>query len=426
MNIRKVVAFCAVVLLTAAAGVVALNGVAWGIYEIHPFAQQITRGGDLGGGVAVDLQATASSLPSQVDGAYAIMSSRLDNAGYADAQLIRVGNDTIRAELPINASSRQYNPDTIAQYLAQTGKLEAKSPDGDTIFTGADIRQLYVQTITSGSSAGHNVVTFALNAEATRTFAEASAKYAGQSVTFTLDGTAISRQLLPSTAITNGTGSIDADFTAEEANLLAQQIKNGMLPTTMTVADARAFGPMLGQDAYSTGVLALELILLAVFVVLALRYRLPGLMADLSLLIYVISYLFFLAAIPGIRLTMAGSLGVLFSLGFAIDTDVMMFERMRSEVRDGRTVHLAIKNGFPRAFSAALNAQIAVLVGAFLLLFIGSSTVAGFAATLTIGLTLAILQGLLTRGLVDLVQFYPVMKKTLFVPAKLLPAAKAN
>ena len=427
MNIRKLVAFCIVAVLTVAAGCIALFGVSWGIYEVRPFAKQIVLGADLGGGMTLEYQATASSLAEQTDKVASIMRHRLDNIGYGDAQLTRAGSDLVRVDVPFNDSSKTNDSLVTAQYLAQTGLLEVAGSEGTKIFTGADMRQAYVQTLTSGSNAGAHVVTFALNGVGTAALASYSSLNPNGQLIVTLDGTTIEKAGLGGTAITNGIGYIsNSGFTVDSANRLAQTIKSGAYPTAMTITDALQFAPILGGNAYTICAVALGVLLLAAFVALAVRYRLPGLMADFSLLIMALVLLFTLAAIPDIRLTLPGMLGLLIGIGFAIETDVMMLERMRREIVDGKTVHLAIKNGFPRAYTASFSAQLAVLFGAFLLMFIGNSTVSSLAVTLSIGIVLSMLQGLMTRWLTNLVQFYPIMRKSLFVPARLIPAAKAN
>lgn len=430
MNIRKLVTFCIIAALTVAAGCVALFGVSWGIYEIRPFARQVVLGADLGGGWTLEYTATASSLPEQVDKAVSFMRARLDNAGYGDAAITRAGSGTVRVNMPVNTSSKTNSIASIAQSLAASALMEVKDGNGKLLFTNADMRRVYMQTVsnknTTNTNASEYIVMFALNDTATKALAAYSTANPNGKLAMTLDGNAFPDFNLGGRPITNGIAYINAGYAYDNAIKAMQIIQSGPYPTTITLADALQFAPTLGENAYNICAIAIGVLLLAAIIALALRYRLPGLMAGFSLVIFMIALLFTLAAIPSIRLTLPGLLGLLIGVGFALETDVAMFERMRREMMDGRTAHIAIKNGFPRAYNAAFGAQLAVAFIAFMLMFLGNGTVSSLAVMLFIGLAFSLLHGLMTRWLVHLVQFYPVMKKSLFLPERLSPAAKAN
>lgn len=421
MNVRKIVALVIVILLTAAAGVVAFGGAAWDIYRIDPLYQQIPQGLDLTGGVSVVYEAANLSDPDlahNIDIAYSVMRTRLDSEGYPEATISRQGTGRLRIEIPINASNMVDDPSVITQYLVKPAVVKFVHPDGNTLFQGSDMTDCGVRTNPGGGT--DYVVNFALNAEATKAFAEATAELVntGKSIDITLDDVVISNPMVNS-VISGGNAYIEGGFTYEQAARLTQQIQSGAIPIEMEEIEVRSVSATLGDEAMETSLTAALIGIGIILLFMALYYRLPGLIADLALIIYMILVLFCLATIPGVQLTLPGIAGIILSIGMAVDANVIIFERMREELRSGKSPRTSVKAGFSRAFSAILDSNVTTVIAALVLLFFGTGTIKGFAVTLLIGIIVSFITAVfITRGLMNLLLGFNIRNKSLLCPIK--------
>ncbi len=433
MNGRRITAFVVVILLTVAFGYVAMGGVSWGIYEIRPFIEQIPKGLDLTGGVSVVYEAKDTSIPDleeQMATVQTIMRTRLDSEGYPEATIIEQGSSRIRIEIPINESNAVEDPAEITQYLVSPAVIEFVDPDGTVLFDGSDM-----ETVAAGiNQNGQYSVNFELNAEATAAFAEATARLSlideatmgaeAKAISINMDGFLISSPIVSET-IHTGEAEITGDFTAEEAQRLAQQIQSGALPIEMEEIEVRSVSATLGENALSTGLMAGAIGIALVFVFMIAYYRLPGVVACIALSIYILFLLLLLATIEGVQLTLPGIAGMILSIGMAVDANVIIFERMREEIIEGKTVRTAIKAGFSRAFSAILDSNVTTIIAALVLLFFGTGSIKGFAVTLLIGIILSFVTAVfVTRGLLYLMLGFNLKNKALLCPKKKLEAAK--
>ncbi len=435
MNVRKIVALVLIVFLTAVFGVIAINGIAWGIYEIRPLAEQIPKGLDLTGGVSVVYEAKDLSDPNLANNmaiVESIMRTRLDSEGYPEATIARQGTGRMRIEIPINESNMVDDPSVITQYLVKPAKIEFVDPDGTVLFDGAAMENVGPSINESGAY----VVNFKLNAEAASVFAATTARLAAlneaevgaaaKSISIVMDGTVISAPVV-NTAIPSGQAEISGTFTAESAQLLSQQIQSGALPIEMEEIEVRSVSATLGENALENGILAGAIGILLVFVFMAVVYRLPGLMADLALSIYIIIVLALLATFPGVQLTLPGIAGIILSIGMAVDANVIIFERMSEEIRSGKSLRTAVKAGFQRAFAAILDGNITTIIAAVVLLLFGTGSIKGFAVTLLIGIIVSFLNAVLvTRGLMNLLLGFNIENKALFCRLKESDEANAR
>lgn len=430
MDVRKIVALVLIILVTIAIGYFAIYGVAWGIYEIRPLAEQIPQGLDLTGGVSVVYEAkdiNDPELSENLASVYSIMRMRLDSEGYPEATITRQGTGRIRIEIPINESNKIDDPAVITQYLVKPAKIEFVDPDGKVIFGGEDMTDVYVQN-NPDTGTGY-VVGFELNATAAAAFAEATAKLVNtnQPISITLDGTVISAPVV-NTVISGGRAYIESEkFTYDTARQLEQQIRSGALPIEMEEIEVRTVSATLGETALQGSITAGLIGICLVFIFMAVYYRIPGLIADIALVIYMLIVLFCLATIPGVQLTLPGIAGIILSIGMAVDANVIIFERMREEMRSGKSVRTSVKSGFTRAFSAIMDSNITTVISALVLLFFGTGTIKGFAVTLLIGIIVSFFTAvLITRGLMNLLLGIHFTNKTLFCPMKALPDKAAE
>ncbi|MFO0037925.1 MAG: protein translocase subunit SecD, partial [Synechococcaceae cyanobacterium] len=226
--------------------------------------------------------------------------------------------------------------------------------------------------------------------------------------------------------ITGGGASISGNFTAETARELEVQLRGGSLPLPVKIVEVRTVGPSLGAENVRTSLTAglAGLGLVAVFMVAV--YRLPGVVAVVALALYALFNLALYALIP-VTLTLPGIAGFILSVGMAVDANVLIFERVKEELRSGNTLIRSIDSGFSLAFSSIFDGHVTGLISCAALFFLGTGLVRGFAVTLAIGLLLSLFTALTcTRTLLKLLMSYPALRRaTYFLPARLLPGAPA-
>ncbi|MBJ7901646.1 MAG: protein translocase subunit SecD [Cyanobacteria bacterium RI_101] len=205
------------------------------------------------------------------------------------------------------------------------------------------------------------------------------------------------------TGITGGSAVITGNFSLESANGLAVQLRGGSLPFPVKVVENRTVGATLGQDSIRRSIIAGLAGLVLVLIFMGVYYRLPGLIADTSLMIYAILNLAAFALL-GVTLTLPGIAGFILSIGMAVDANVLIFERTREELRAGNTLYRSVESGFYRAFSSILDSNVTTLIACAALFWLGSGLVKGFALTLAIGVLISMFTALTcTRTLLLLV-----------------------
>jgi preprotein translocase subunit SecD len=239
---------------------------------------------------------------------------------------------------------------------------------------------------------GQFEVGFELTDEGSQTFSEYTSAHVGQVLGIVLDKQIISLPRIDS-PITTGAGRITGGFTYEQANQLAVQLRYGSLPVPLRVAQRQAIGPTLGEDSLRRSSLAGVIGLSVVMLFMALYYRVPGLLADLALLIYAVITLALFKLVP-VTLTLPGVAGFVLSLGVAVDANVLIFERTKEELRAGRALRQAIDLGFSRAWPSIRDSNLSTLITCVILYWFGAtfgaSIVKGFALTLSLGVMVSL------------------------------------
>ena len=348
MKKQGIVTLSVTIILLAVLLYLALFGVSFGLREIRPMATLIKEqklGLDLTGGFYAVYQAvdpTIEDFEAKMDGAVLVYRNRLDAKGMTEATVQRQGSDKIRVEIP----STETDPQALSQFLSTPAKLEWKDNDGNVIMEGAN-----VVSAQAGYSDGQYVVSFKLDDEGKKTFASLTAEYAGTSKTITieLDGSVISTATVSNT-IASGEGIIQGGFTQESATTLAMQIESGALPLEISESEVRSVSATLGADALSKGVLAGAIGVGLIVLFMLCIYRLPGLIASIALMFYILITFFCILTLPGVQLTLPGVAGVILSIGMAVDANVIIFERIREEMRSGKSLRTSVENGFQKAF----------------------------------------------------------------------------
>jgi preprotein translocase subunit SecD len=275
-------------------------------------------------------------------------------------------------------------------------------------------------------------VTLGFNREGGEKFAALTQSIAGTGrlLGIVLDGRSISEATVGpefrAAGITGGGASITGNFTAEEARDLEVQLRGGSLPLPVKIVEVRTVGPTLGAENIRSSLIAgiAGLLLVALFMVIV--YRLPGVVAVIALSLYALFNLAIYALIP-VTLTLPGIAGFILSVGMAVDANVLIFERVKEELRSGNTLIRSIDSGFALAFSSILDGHVTGLISCVALFLLGTGLVKGFAVTLAIGLLLSLFTALTcTRTLLRLLMSYPALRRpTYFLPGRQRPAGAA-
>jgi preprotein translocase subunit SecD len=243
----------------------------------------------------------------------------------------------------------------------------------------------------------------------------------GRSIGIFLDDNLISAPVVDvqyaATGITGGSAVISGNFTAESARDLEIQLRGGALPLPVKVVENRTVGATLGRDSIERSLYAGIAGLILVLVFMAIYYRLPGVLADLALLIYaVLTWAAY--NLLGVTMTLPGIAGFILSIGMAVDANVLIFERTREELRAGKTLYRSVESGFYRAFSSILDSNVTTLIACAALFWFGAGLVKGFALTLAIGVLISMFTALTcSRTLLFFTIGFPQFRKpVLFCP----------
>ncbi len=279
-----------------------------------------------------------------------------------------------------------------------TGTPEAATPAATpevtaqvfhTVMTGTGLKDAGA---TMNQTSGEYEVAFVLTDEGKQTFADYTSAHVGDILGIVLDKVLISAPRI-SVPITEGKGVITGSFTLDTANALAVQLRYGSLPVPLKVVESSTVGPTLGEDSLRKSAVAGVIGLAVVMIFMAVYYRLPGVLADLALLMYATVTLALFKLVP-VTLTLPGVAGFVLSIGVAVDANVLIFERMKEELRAGRTVYQAIDTGFSRAWPSIRDSNLSTLITCAILFWFGStfgaSIVKGFSLTLALGVLVSL------------------------------------
>ncbi len=261
------------------------------------------------------------------------------------------------------------------------------APIYHTVMAGSDLTSATVQT-----QNGTIVVAFKLTDNGRKVFSDYTSANVGKILAIVLDKKIISSPRINS-PITDGSGVIEGQFTIAEANNLALQLRYGSLPVPLRVAESRTVGPTLGQDSVRKSLLAGIIGLLVVAIFMIAYYRLPGVLAVVALLMYTALTFALFKLIP-VTLTLPGIAGFVLSVGVAVDANILIFERMKEELRSGKKLITAVEEGFRRAWPSIRDSNVSTLITCLILFWFGSqfgaSVVKGFALTLAIGVAVSL------------------------------------
>lgn len=345
-----------------------------------PFAKLIKQGLDLQGGVHVVLEAqdTPDSpvTPDSIKRAIAVIENRVNALGVAEPLVQQQGDRRIIVEL-----AGVKDPDEAVRTMIKTAYLEFKTEDGTTVLTG---RQLKTATEGKNPQSGDAEVNLEFEPDGTKIFADVTAANVGKRIFIVLDNQVIQAPNVKE-PIPNGKAQIAPYASLDEAHNVAILLRSGALPVKLDVMEKRTVGPTLGADSLDKSIKAGIAGLIAILVFMTLYYRAPGMIACLSLVVYALLVLMIFAALH-VTMTLPGIAGFLLTLGMAVDTNIIIFERLKEELWSGKTLRSAIDAGFKRAFVAVLDSHITTLIAGIILYYFGTGSIKGFGLTLSIGI----------------------------------------
>ena len=354
-------------------------------WRIKPFSETITKGLDLQGGVSVVMEIQDEEVSKEdLEKTKEQLSLRVNKIGVAETVVSTEGDRRIRIDIPALVDSGE-----IVESLGKTGELTFKSPKGDVILTGQDVSKA---TATSDEN-GLPQVALELNENGTKKFADATKEYLGQSISVNMDDEVLTNPTVNS-VITNGSAVITGSKSADDAKRLAGLINAGALPVTVKAASVKTVGAQLGEEALPNALKAALIGIGLIFVFMIIYYRVPGAIACLALTLFIALILFLFGEI-GVTLTLPGIAGVLLTIGMAVDANVLIFERIREELKKGVSIRSAVEKGFENATSSIMDSNITTIIAALVLYFLGSGTVKGFAITLLVGIVVSLFTALI-------------------------------
>ena len=383
MRWPKVITLVATILI-----VVLAAGMLFPVYADHA-----VLGLDLQGGVMVRLEAPEGTSMEEMEAAKSVIENRINGLGVAEPEVRLEGTNRISVELP-----GVEDADEAVRVIGTTAKLQfIRYDNGEIILEGSDLKH---------ASAGVNeqalyaedkfLVSLEFNSEGTKKFANATNDLintygkgdearADRIIAIVLDGQIISAPSV-NEPIIDGKAQISGGFmTYDEVSSLATMLRGGALPVDLTIVEKQITGPQLGADSIAKSITAAIIGVIALAVFMIVMYRVPGIVAVFALLLYAIIVIGANVAIKA-TITLPVIAAFLLSVGMAVDANVIIFERIKEEMRAGKTLRVAVDSGFKKAFSTIFDSNITTLLAAVILIAFGTGSVRGFAVTLSIGI----------------------------------------
>ena len=349
------------------------------IWLIGPLANSIKQGLDLQGGTHIVLEAQDSGpnvvTDDAVERVIQILGRRINEMGLTEPIIQREGKKRIIIELP-----GEKDPQKAIETVGKTAVLEVRDENGKVHLDGNDLKDAKEQL--EGKQASVNIQ---LTDEGAKKFGALTTANIGRHIGIYLDGEQLTNPVV-NEPITGGSARITGSRDLEEAKSLAILLRSGALPVKVEVMEVRTVGPTLGQDSKDKSVVAFGVGIALIIAFMLVLYRLSGFVATIALLVFVL----ILVAILGphalnATMTLPGVAGIILSMGVAVDANILIFERFKEEVVEGKTLRMSMESGFRRAFDTIFDANTSVMITAVILIVLGSGPVKGFAINLALG-----------------------------------------
>ena len=381
-----------------------------GVWDYKAYPSTISLGLDMKGGVYAVFEANSSdttNLSSRMDGTVDQLSSMLYDKGYTEATVSKVGDDSIRVEVPDVS-----DPETLFNLIGTPASLEFRTEgkdekdkftDDGLWVTGKNLEDAYV----SMNEDGDYVVAIKFDSYGTERFTAATTELNGKALNIWVNGEWLMGPTVNS-VISTGNAIITSSEWASNytaASEMATKLLAGAFDVELKLVETREISATLGDNALSTSLVIGAIAIGIIILLLILLYRLLGVASGIALLYYIITYVFVLSVFPWVQLTLAGIAGVLISIGMAVDANVIIFSRIKDEYRTGTgemSIQTAVTSGFKKSISAIMDGNITTLLGCLVMYLLGTSSIKSFALTLAIGIVISIFTALVvTRLLVS-------------------------
>lgn len=404
MKTRNTIIFLLILAIVAGGVFIAFKGVKIGKFEIPKAKDSINLGLELAGGVYVVLEADTDAkgpeLKKLMEQTKSIISERVDGLGVTQPNIAIEDENRIRVEL-----AGVDDPQEAIDLIGKTAQLQFVDPSGQVILTGKNVAGSDVRAQDRETGQREVVVTLEFDKEGKKNFADATgrliheAKPEDRIIYIILDDQIISSPAVQSAAkggqaITDGQAVITGGFDVESATQLSNLINAGALPVDLIEKTTSVIGPTLGLEAFEKSILAGGISLLLIFILMLAVYKLPGLIASIGLIIYTLIVVGFMSML-NVVLTLPGIAGLILSIGMAVDANVLIFERIREELRAGKTIRTSIESGFNRALTSVIDSNITTLIAGSVLYYFGTGPIKGFGVTLIIGIIASIITAVL-------------------------------
>lgn len=386
MKSKNTMLFVLAVLVIAILGVSASVGINLGPLKIPSAVSQIKQGLDLKGGVYVvyeaQTQERGEKLAEIMNQTIEVFRKRVDGMGLTEPQITKEGDKRIRIELPGVADAQQ-----AIETIGKTAQLQFLKPDGSVVLTGADVKDAQV---VFDNNTKQPQISLELNSEGASNFADATTELAPlkQPIMIVLDEAVISSPTV-NEPIPNGKAVISGSFTTDSASALAGLIRAGALPVNFEEVRSSTKTATLGVDALNRSVKGALIGIVLVMLFMLIVYRLPGFVANIALVCYMGIFIYTYVMMKA-TLTLPGIAALILSVGMAVDANVIIFERIKEELRNGKSVRVSIDSGFQKALSTILDSQITTFIAGIVLYNFGTGPIRGFAITLMIGIVASV------------------------------------
>lgn len=378
------------------------NGLNLGVAKLPSAQNGVVLGLDLVGGAEITYEAdvedgdvSAEELSDGMKAAQQMLRQRLTNLGYTEADVVLSGTDRVVVSIP-----NIENPEEAVQLLGSTAKVTFSNAEGEVILTGDDLSGASMAYgDVNGTGFNQYFVDVSLTAEGQKKFTEATKEVAGRTdgtnyIAISMDDEIISAPSVGSEYAASGINSehvsitLGQNATQEYASQLAGLIASGQLPFSLENIQMESVSATLGMESLKTSITAAIIGLILIILFMIAYYRVLGVASAISLLFFGTVFVVIIST-TRMNLTLAGIAGIILTLGMAVDANIVIFERIKEELKAGRTIRVATESGFKNAFSAILDSNVTTCIAALCLWWQGTGTIVGFAKTLLIGVLLS-------------------------------------
>ncbi|MFA9423355.1 MAG: protein translocase subunit SecD [Sedimentibacter sp.] len=407
-------AYIFVILLIIGIALTAIFGISAGPIQIKGM-QDIRFGIDIRGGVeAIFEPADPSVTPtsSELEAAKVVMETRMDAQNILDREItIDNSNNQIIVKFPWKSGETDFNPQAAIAELGETAKLTFRDPDGNIIVEGKDVKESIVEL---DSKTNKPVVTLSFNDEGATLFADATERLINQRISIYMDETLISAPSV-NQKITGGNAIITNMESTEAAKALSEKINSGALPFSLVSKNHSTITPSLGAGALDVMIKAGLIAFIFVCLFMMIYYKMLGVVACFALLLQ-ISVQMLALSIPQVTLTLTGIAGIILSMGMGVDANVIISERIREELKAGKTLSYSIDTGYKKAFSAVFDGNITTIAAAVIMMIFGTGALLSFGYTLMVGCILNFVSGVTASRIMtrSISSNEPFMKKSLY------------